>query len=294
MTHGIQKPSDPLAWPEALKIARSRVKRLAEAVRGFPRPLPELARFQRVEQVVFRKLAVDGCIKATDGGFIIYANKLEYEPEVLNQWYEEESLGRARLPARMRFTLAHELAHTLFYSHGEDRPRSLIGYRRAEQRSRLEVACNNFASQLLLPTDEVARFAAHSDFWMPDIFRSYAKRAGVSDPALAFRMKPYLGRVGIALIDFADDEKATKVPYTCIGEGLLDRSLQINHAFFAASLLASFKREVDINKSTGKSFNAKCQNNSILRGSRVALWNCWLERCYDSRWLFTFRLEDQI
>jgi len=82
-----------------------------------------------------------GALKPISGGFkLIIGNHLRY----------------ASRRGELRFTIAHELGHTFFYSLGSDTPqrRQNIPLHSKEE----EIICERFAAELLMPTDYVIKW----------------------------------------------------------------------------------------------------------------------------------------
>src|SRR6266404_2692991 len=113
----------------------SRGETLAKDYGGnsLPISLKQIASARRVKNVIFRPLLVDGCLTVVNDGFKIYIRcKKEHSDEMQARFDSERELGP--LPQRIRFTLAHEIAHTLFYRINEGRPNHPL---RVEQQNRL-------------------------------------------------------------------------------------------------------------------------------------------------------------
>src|SRR5882757_7421651 len=80
----------------------------------FPILLRKLAERRRVTSVEFRPLLVDAMLTTHLHGFRIFFDSSTRDPEELETRYYGES-AHELTDARMRFSLAHEFAHTLFY-----------------------------------------------------------------------------------------------------------------------------------------------------------------------------------
>src|ERR1041385_2350894 len=87
---------------------------------SFPVLLPPLAQRRRVTGVDFRPLLVDAMLTTHSSGFRCIFNSCGRDPNGLRLQYEAEAPGRLMQP-RLRFSVAHELAHTLFYDLSSDR-----------------------------------------------------------------------------------------------------------------------------------------------------------------------------
>ena len=81
----------------------------------FPIPVKVIAQRQGVTSVVFTPLLVDGMLTTHPAGFRIFLDAHSQERAELDAKYELHD-GAEQIPVRLRFSLAHELAHTLFYS----------------------------------------------------------------------------------------------------------------------------------------------------------------------------------
>ena len=96
-------------------------------------------------------------------------------------------LGTSQVPARQRFTLAHELGHLLA---GDDQGVHLDRdiYDRAQAKDPSEMRANNFASAFLMPED-VLRAAVGPDGLAEPGFAALACDLKVTPSALAFRLR---------------------------------------------------------------------------------------------------------
>lgn len=94
-------------------------------------------------------------------------------------------LNAESLPARKRFTLAHEIGHLLL---GRPGLRSPCGHDQA-----LETTCNQIASELLMPREEAVPFVKSLGKPSPEKLRAIASRFEVSLEAAARRVHGDLG-----------------------------------------------------------------------------------------------------
>ena len=96
-------------------------------------------------------------------------------------------LGTSQVPARQRFTLAHELGHLLA---GDDQGVHLDRdiYDRAQAKDPSEMRANSFASAFLMPED-VLRAAVGPDGLTEPGFAALACDLKVTPSALAFRLR---------------------------------------------------------------------------------------------------------
>src|SRR5579871_457590 len=126
----------------------------ANAVRRVEPPIDlfDLAKLQRVTVVDLRPMIPIGGLSCRTSGFVVYLRDLTRKGPL------EVPVGasledRPRLNTRQRFTLAHELAHTLLFSPSD--PPELR--RDAPTAAKLESLCHRAARRLLLPPTLVAR-----------------------------------------------------------------------------------------------------------------------------------------
>ena len=96
-------------------------------------------------------------------------------------------LGTSQIPARQRFTLAHELGHLLA---GDDQGVHLDRdvYDKAQAKDPSEMRANSFASAFLMPQD-ILREAVGQDGLTEQGFAALACDLKVTPLALAFRLK---------------------------------------------------------------------------------------------------------
>jgi hypothetical protein len=154
---------------------------------SLPIPLKRIAEKRKVRNVIFRPLLVDGCLTITDEGFNIYVCCKKGESQAVKTKYETENLADV-LPARMRFTIAHEIAHTFFFDLTGGRPRNrLVGDHQNTVRT-LETVCNQTAARMLLPTDLVREEIKNLNIYDPTTLRKLAQKAVVSPHMLVNRM----------------------------------------------------------------------------------------------------------
>lgn len=120
----------------------------------FPILLKRIAETRRVTSVEFRPLLVDAMLITHNNGFRILFNSDGKVPSDLKNRFETECYDRLLSP-RLRFSLAHELAHTLFYDLTQSKPKVSKQFKSGGRRTaleNLELNCNEIASHLLLPT----------------------------------------------------------------------------------------------------------------------------------------------
>ena len=138
---------------------------IAKRVDQFRKPrqtIEDIAKALGVSAVVKEKLPFDGGLFSKGVDLIIKINA-------------------ASIPARQRFTLAHEVAH-LIISSGSAR-----SARRCLKSDPLEQACDAVAAELLMPIDEALRFVEEGA--SVDALRAFSNRFNVSLDASAVRIK---------------------------------------------------------------------------------------------------------
>lgn len=109
--------------------------------------LVSLSLAQQVKAVVLRDQFSDGSLEAVSGGFRIYLKSATAGQIALDA-------SEPQLPVRMRFTWAHELAHTMFYELpvGPDAAGALpLAKRPKPRKDRLEALCQYGAAAILVP-----------------------------------------------------------------------------------------------------------------------------------------------
>lgn len=176
---------------------------------GLPIPLGQIAQQQKVKQISFRPLLVPGCLEVKDDGFNIYVNSDKEQSSVYSAW-ARDARQEIRLPGRMRFTIAHEIAHTLFYDTKSMPPRDLFEPEDAEKAQALESLCNAAAAEFLLPEKVMRHVAVAVDFMNPDSLRELARMASVSPETLVIktqRKNEWFHNIGgILCVERTDEE----------------------------------------------------------------------------------------
>ena len=278
-----------IKWPEVVQTVYRRAERLMATVTKFPIPLIEIANLQKVQKVVFlQDLLPDGCLEPNDYGFVIYAKGLGHNTEDLYKQFQSEPTGISLLPGRIRFTIAHEIAHTLFYDLKANKPTELINITTPKRLSRTEKICNNLAAKILLPDSEVSEFSRSSEVWSPESIRSFAKYAGASEVAVVLRLGAFVGNGGFAFIDV--NKQTYKIKYLSIGNALSSRFIKIEKEEFVSKILDRLLMEPCSILAGGEEYRIKCSVPEIRIGSKAVTWDCWFQRSYGTRWLVTFRL----
>jgi len=175
-----------------LRTLLSEVESLASRVskNEFPILLRPLAECRKVTSIDFYPLLVDAMLTTHPEGFRILLNSVGGRAQELKERYRNESKGRLLQP-RLRFSVAHELAHTFFYDLTNAIPklskRFTAGGGRTELEN-LERHCNTIASHLLLPTQMLSAEFLRIKTITPESISELAQTAGVSHEALLLRL----------------------------------------------------------------------------------------------------------
>lgn len=185
-------------------------KRVAQQFysKKLPSPLPVFAKKLHVNEVVFAPMLIDGCLATDLTGFRIYVN---CEKNEKNEFQSAYNKGEDKiLPPHLRFTIAHEISHTLFFRIGEKRPSEKTKAKSSAKISGLEELCNEIASELLLPSPAIDLFAAKNDLLVPKNLRHLAEQAAVPAEVVFHRImakKELLHSAGaIALIQWKSNK----------------------------------------------------------------------------------------
>jgi hypothetical protein len=137
--------------------------------------------------VYFRPLFVDGCVLVTKAGFNIYVGCEQKEVRGYDEMFKNETNG-AWLPPRMRFTIAHEIGHTLLFDSVAGQPRGWVKVDHYKILEALEGTCDNVAGHILLPNDLIRAELRKNSPYSPNYLRSLAESAKVSAAMLVRRM----------------------------------------------------------------------------------------------------------
>lgn len=159
------------------RIQKGLAEKLAQMVsRGaeVPVDLQELAESLGVTEILLTELVEDGRTTWIDG------------------WPKIE-LRADRPTARMRFTLAHEIAHVLV---AQDQ--TVARRTQGLDHDALEMLCDWIAASLLMPRDWMQRFANRKSYNL-SLLRLIANHAGVSLSAAAVRLAEVGGRTCMLL-----------------------------------------------------------------------------------------------
>lgn len=193
--------------------------------RALPIDLHAIARWRSVKAIRLRLMVHDGAVVPIPGGFDVYLfDMVERDLDV-----QSPEPAKA-LTVRQRFTLAHEIAHTHFYSAKHEVP---ISKRKVkvygdEDEIGLEIICNRAAARLLVPKHllkEEIRRVLKGETGRIDIpfVRLLADKFRVSDQVMIDRLSVVFSDNSfarcIALIE--NDEGVYKVATNYVGGGLI-------------------------------------------------------------------------
>lgn len=176
-------------WMAFRHEVKQRAQRLAFRFGG-PGPAVALRRIAEecgIKEVVFRPLLVSGGL-AIDGDKLVMFVKCDAEDVVRCNTAFLESGGLDLIP-RMRFTIAHEIAHTFFITRKRDGtlvPR--ISGKHPKELDSLEQACDYAAGILLLPQDRLQEFFESADFLSPHSIKAWVGAFRVSPEAFIRRL----------------------------------------------------------------------------------------------------------
>src|SRR6266516_4527221 len=155
---------------------------------SLPIPLNGIASARKVRAVIFRPLLVDGCLTVKEDGFKIYVRCGKDQIENLDARFKNEKQNNL-LPPRTRFTIAHEIAHTLLFDLSSDRPKSKLRAEHVNTLNALERVCNQVAARMLLPTELMRIEMKAFSVFDPNALRCLAVKAGVSGPMFVNRLQ---------------------------------------------------------------------------------------------------------
>ncbi len=176
-------------WPSLRRQALEWAEKAALAAGASSKPtaLGVIAKRQTVATVTFCPLFVDGGIYLDDLGFHISVNcEASRCAEYSRRWANDPT--GSNLPPRMRFTLAHEIAHTYFFDLTKKKPVSKVDYTNPRTLHSLERACHLTASELLLPETILAETITRGDLLRPIELRKLAHNRRISPSAVVVRL----------------------------------------------------------------------------------------------------------
>jgi hypothetical protein len=149
-----------------------------------PVDLCAVARQQKVMRACLRLMIHRGALMPVRGGFELFLRSVEPRDLAL----DAPEPARA-LTTRQRFTFAHEIAHTYFYTTASEIPATAISSR---QHLLLEKACDSAAARLLAPTNllrsEVRNRLGDREKIDASFARNMAKQFNVSPEVMLGRL----------------------------------------------------------------------------------------------------------
>jgi hypothetical protein len=178
-------------WSRWRKKAIAAVDELAATSSGgtLPVRLSNVARARKVQDVVFRPLLVDGCLGVREDGFVIFVRCDKTRSSNLRKAWSDEASFQSAFPARMRFTIAHEIAHTFFFDLEALPPRETVALNRSRTVHSLEYSCNDLAARMLLPESPLQNAVKKMDVLDPLALRDLTRLSGASPHVLTVRLK---------------------------------------------------------------------------------------------------------
>lgn len=173
------------------EAVRSEATRKAEswansvAVGPLPIPIHELALACKVKSLQFRLLISTAALKKRQDGYAIVVNVLANGVDQVEGTEITPNQEWSRLRAPVRFSIAHELAHILFYDAvGGQTDNELL----SQNWNEVEKACNQMAAIMLLPKERLMRELGKTVFDNEHV-SSVARRFGVSRETILRRLE---------------------------------------------------------------------------------------------------------
>lgn len=165
---------------------------VSENQSSFPVDLGRIAAARSVLRVEFKQLLTEGGLAVQNDGFIIYVRCDAGDADNFTTRFADDGTGSTLPPTvshRARFTVAHEIAHTLFYDISSQPPRLKVTVDDPASARSLELACNEIAGALLLPEALLLRDFSNTEFVLPEDLRKLADVALVSRQAVVRRFQ---------------------------------------------------------------------------------------------------------
>jgi hypothetical protein len=180
-------------WPSRRRRAVQLAERLVTTIGiSLPVDLKRIAAHRAVRRIEFAPLLTDGGLAVRNDGFVIYVRCDIGQGAHLTARLAEDGTG-STLPEtilrRARFTIAHEIAHTLFYDIRSRPPRPKTRVDDETSTTKLELACNQIAGLLVMPEGLMQRTFSRFEFVRPEEFRALADAAMVSSEAVVHRFQ---------------------------------------------------------------------------------------------------------
>jgi len=159
---------------------------------SLPVDLNRIAAHCAVRRIEFTPLLTDGGLAVRDDGFTIYVRCDIGQGGDLTARFAQDGTGSTlpeKILRRARFTIAHEIAHTLFYDIRSRPPRAKTQVDDEASTTKLELACNQIAGLIVMPEALMQRTFARFEFVLPEEFRKLAEAAMVSTQAVVHRFQ---------------------------------------------------------------------------------------------------------
>ncbi len=183
----------PSSWSQPLADCLTLAEAITRKVsRNLPIDLGAVAAHCGVQRIEFRQLLVLGGVSIVRGGFAVYIGCDPGMGETLTDVFASDGTGRNlpdRIRSRARFTIAHEIAHTMLFDIRDGTPVEKFKLKRAASIGSLERVCNTVAAALLLPEWLMLRDGDPGCFIEPTRLRKLADEALVSPETLIRRFQ---------------------------------------------------------------------------------------------------------
>jgi hypothetical protein len=191
-------------------LADERLKKLTAIYKNTPTPillfaqndgrlpvdLQHYAGACSVKDVVFRRLLDRGGLAVEGENFIVYIGCRKDQAGWFSKEYTEN--GGRNLPAEVRFTLAHELAHTFFFDLVDGKQLHKVPTDQHSAWQKLESECDRAAGHLMIPVDFSNRNnnpGTAADVLDPNLILSRIKALGVPSRTFVDRLHWRIGGV---------------------------------------------------------------------------------------------------
>lgn len=176
-------------WKQRERHVRSRVETLTVrcAAGAPPMPLREVLKVQRVGDVRFVPMLSTAGLSIEGASFVIYVNCDDSPTKEWRAALLDPRDGGQSLPPRVRFSIAHEIIHTMFYRLRSTRLEDTLGDHPRTLAS-LERVCNRCAGHLLMPDWLLKNVTQGRDLLDVETLRQLAELLAVSPEALVRRV----------------------------------------------------------------------------------------------------------
>jgi hypothetical protein len=230
-------------WPSRRRSAIQLAEKLVTTANSLPVDLNRIATHRAVQRIEFAPLLTDGGLAVRNDGFTIFVRCDVGQGADLTSRFAEDGTG-STLPEmilrRARFTIAHEIAHTLFYDIRSRPPRPKTQVDDRDSTTKLELACNQIAGLLVMPEALMQRTFARFEFVRPEEFRKLADAAMVSSQTVVRRFQHLRRFVHPEAILASTARQDNDWMITAIS-----RHYSLRNIFIAAKVGASIKALVD-------------------------------------------------